>query len=166
MNADGTGVQLMASGAWWLSSPPAAQPPVAWQPRVLLNGWAAFGVASSAMLTYAYLWLLPALLHAMCFPAPCNLPAPGVRNTVGFDFHPATGTPFFTDNGRDREWGGAGCMPCRQSRPRRVHERRKQYTRARLLLPGSCPLQSITIATVCPVPSAWLACPHRRVEWS
>lgn len=26
MNADGTGMQLMASGAWWLSSPPAAQP--------------------------------------------------------------------------------------------------------------------------------------------
>ncbi len=27
----------------------------------------------------------------------------GVRNTVGFDFHPDTGVPYFTDNGRDRE---------------------------------------------------------------
>lgn len=26
---------------------------------------------------------------------------PGVRNTVGFDFHPDTGQLVFTDNGRD-----------------------------------------------------------------
>ncbi len=30
--------------------------------------------------------------------------ARGVRNTVGFDFHPKTGELWFTDNGRD--WGG------------------------------------------------------------
>lgn len=30
--------------------------------------------------------------------------ARGVRNTVGFDFHPRTGELWFTDNGRD--WGG------------------------------------------------------------
>ncbi|KAI7837423.1 hypothetical protein COHA_008735 [Chlorella ohadii] len=28
--------------------------------------------------------------------------ASGVRNTVGFDFHPDTGVPYFTDNGRDQ----------------------------------------------------------------
>ncbi len=29
----------------------------------------------------------------------------GVRNTVGFDFHPDTKKLYFTDNGRDSEWG-------------------------------------------------------------
>lgn len=33
------------------------------------------------------------------------LVARGVRNTVGFDWHPDTGRLYFTDNGRDSEWG-------------------------------------------------------------
>ena len=28
--------------------------------------------------------------------------ARGIRNTVGFDWHPSTGELWFTDNGRDR----------------------------------------------------------------
>jgi hypothetical protein len=35
---------------------------------------------------------------------PATVPATaGVRNTVGFDFHPDTGKLYFTDNGRDSE---------------------------------------------------------------
>ena len=33
----------------------------------------------------------------------------GVRNTVGFDWHPTTGEPWFTDNGRD--WQGENFPP-------------------------------------------------------
>ncbi len=36
--------------------------------------------------------------------------ARGVRNTVGFDWHPATGDLWFTDNGRD--WLGDDLPPC------------------------------------------------------
>ena len=40
--------------------------------------------------------------------------ARGVRNTVGFDFHPATGELWFTDNGRD--WLGDDEPPCELNR--------------------------------------------------
>jgi glucose/arabinose dehydrogenase len=36
-----------------------------------------------------------------------ELVASGIRNTVGFDFHPDTGVPYFSDNGRDN-WNGSG----------------------------------------------------------
>jgi glucose/arabinose dehydrogenase len=36
--------------------------------------------------------------------------ARGVRNSVGFDFHPRTGELWFTDNGRD--WLGEDAPPC------------------------------------------------------
>jgi glucose/arabinose dehydrogenase len=36
--------------------------------------------------------------------------ARGIRNTVGFDFHPDTGELWFTDNGRD--WMGDDVPPC------------------------------------------------------
>tara|TARA_A100001037_G_scaffold303630_1_gene338129 strand:- start:2015 stop:3127 length:1113 start_codon:yes stop_codon:yes gene_type:complete len=36
--------------------------------------------------------------------------ADGVRNSVGFDWHPLTGEMFFTDNGRD--WMGDDIPPC------------------------------------------------------
>lgn len=39
---------------------------------------------------------LPCVCPA-AFPAP-----PGIRNSVGFDWHPATGVLYFTDNGRDK----------------------------------------------------------------
>ena len=32
----------------------------------------------------------------------CSAPSlPGIRNSVGFDWHPETGVLYFTDNGRD-----------------------------------------------------------------
>ena len=37
---------------------------------------------------------------------PRELVAKGVRNTVGFDFHPNTGELWFTDNGRDQLGNG------------------------------------------------------------
>lgn len=40
--------------------------------------------------------------------------AQGVRNTVGFDFHPATKELWFTDNGRD--WMGDDRPPCEVNR--------------------------------------------------
>jgi len=40
--------------------------------------------------------------------------ARGVRNTVGFDFHPVTGQLWFTDNGRD--WLGDDQPPCELNR--------------------------------------------------
>lgn len=40
--------------------------------------------------------------------------ASGVRNTVGFDWHPATGELWFTDNGRD--WLGDDQPPCELNR--------------------------------------------------
>jgi glucose/arabinose dehydrogenase len=40
--------------------------------------------------------------------------ARGVRNTVGFDFHPVTGELWFTDNGRD--WLGDDEPPCELNR--------------------------------------------------
>lgn len=40
--------------------------------------------------------------------------AEGVRNTVGFDFHPATKDLWFTDNGRD--WMGDDRPPCELNR--------------------------------------------------
>lgn len=40
--------------------------------------------------------------------------AEGVRNTVGFDFHPTTGELWFTDNGRD--WLGDDIPPCELNR--------------------------------------------------
>ncbi|MES2767886.1 MAG: PQQ-dependent sugar dehydrogenase [Bdellovibrionota bacterium] len=40
--------------------------------------------------------------------------AEGVRNTVGFDFHPATNELWFTDNGRD--WMGDNIPPCELNR--------------------------------------------------
>lgn len=39
-----------------------------------------------------------------------DLAARGIRNTVGFDFHPTTGDLWFTDNGRD--WLGDDTPPC------------------------------------------------------
>lgn len=44
--------------------------------------------------------------------------ARGVRNTVGFDWHPVTGAMYFTDNGRDSEWG---CHSRRTPARCRVH---------------------------------------------
>lgn len=38
----------------------------------------------------------------------------GVRNTVGFDWHPETGNMWFTDNGRD--WMGNDIPPCELNR--------------------------------------------------
>lgn len=38
----------------------------------------------------------------------------GVRNTVGFDWHPETGNMWFTDNGRD--WMGNEIPPCELNR--------------------------------------------------
>ena len=40
--------------------------------------------------------------------------AHGVRNTVGFDWHPVTGELWFTDNGRD--WLGDDLPPCELNR--------------------------------------------------
>ena len=40
--------------------------------------------------------------------------ARGVRNTVGFDWHPETGVLWFTDNGRD--WMGDNTPPCELNR--------------------------------------------------
>lgn len=40
--------------------------------------------------------------------------ARGVRNTVGFDWHPETGEMWFTDNGRD--WLGDDAPPCELNR--------------------------------------------------
>jgi len=40
--------------------------------------------------------------------------ARGVRNTVGFDWHPETGVLWFTDNGRD--WMGDDTPPCELNR--------------------------------------------------
>lgn len=40
--------------------------------------------------------------------------ARGVRNTVGFDWHPETGELWFTDNGRD--WLGDDAPPCELNR--------------------------------------------------
>ena len=40
--------------------------------------------------------------------------ARGVRNTVGFDWHPGTGEMWFTDNGRD--WLGDDAPPCELNR--------------------------------------------------
>ncbi len=40
--------------------------------------------------------------------------AKGVRNTVGFDWHPTTGELWFTDNGRD--WLGDDSPPCELNR--------------------------------------------------
>jgi len=40
--------------------------------------------------------------------------ARGIRNTVGFDWHPATGELWFTDNGRD--WMGDNQPPCELNR--------------------------------------------------
>ena len=40
--------------------------------------------------------------------------ASGVRNTVGFDWHPETGELWFTDNGRD--WLGDDIPPCELNR--------------------------------------------------
>jgi glucose/arabinose dehydrogenase len=40
--------------------------------------------------------------------------AKGVRNTVGFDWHPGTGELWFTDNGRD--WMGDDVPPCELNR--------------------------------------------------
>ncbi len=40
--------------------------------------------------------------------------AHGVRNTVGFDWHPETGDLWFTDNGRD--WMGDDLPPCELNR--------------------------------------------------
>ena len=36
--------------------------------------------------------------------------ADGVRNSVGFDWHPISGEMYFTDNGRD--WMGDDIPPC------------------------------------------------------
>lgn len=46
--------------------------------------------------------------------------ARGVRNTVGFDFHPTTGELWFTDNGRD--WLGDDEPPCELNRLRKPGE--------------------------------------------
>lgn len=46
--------------------------------------------------------------------------AQGVRNTVGFDFHPATQELWFTDNGRD--WLGDDRPPCELNRLTKVGE--------------------------------------------
>ena len=43
-------------------------------------------------------------------PDELEIIANGVRNTVGFDFHPETGNLWFTDNGRD--WLGDEIPPC------------------------------------------------------
>lgn len=96
-------------------------PPVAWQLRTYLLG----GLAVSRCRQCGFgvcLLVGAASAGSTRYSMPCafpNLPAPGVRNTVGFDFHPVTGTPFFTDNGRDREWGGlrASCPVGRADRP-------------------------------------------------
>ena len=40
--------------------------------------------------------------------------AKGVRNSVGFDFHPITKKLFFTDNGRD--WLGDDTPSCELNR--------------------------------------------------
>jgi len=46
--------------------------------------------------------------------------ARGVRNTVGFDFHPVTKELWFTDNGRD--WLGDDLPPCELNRLRKAGE--------------------------------------------
>ncbi|WP_373999078.1 sorbosone dehydrogenase family protein [Bdellovibrio bacteriovorus] len=46
--------------------------------------------------------------------------AQGVRNTVGFDFHPTTKELWFTDNGRD--WMGDDRPPCEVNRLTKVGE--------------------------------------------
>ncbi|MEE4299684.1 MAG: PQQ-dependent sugar dehydrogenase [Pseudomonadales bacterium] len=43
-----------------------------------------------------------------------TIAARGIRNTVGFDFDPATGALWFTDNGRD--WLGDDTPPCELNR--------------------------------------------------
>lgn len=44
--------------------------------------------------------------------------ASGIRNTVGFDWHPVTGELWFTDNGRD--WMGDDKPPCELNRAERM----------------------------------------------
>lgn len=51
---------------------------------------------------YSMLTIPTAAADAFTTPR-THAPAPGIRNTVGFDFHPDTGQLVFTDNGRDGE---------------------------------------------------------------
>ncbi|WP_051079116.1 PQQ-dependent sugar dehydrogenase [Methyloversatilis thermotolerans] len=46
--------------------------------------------------------------------------ARGVRNTVGFDWHPQTGELWFTDNGRD--WMGDDTPPCEINRVSAINQ--------------------------------------------
>jgi glucose/arabinose dehydrogenase len=55
-----------------------------------------------------------ALLRMDASTGDYEVAARGIRNTVGFDFEPATGDLWFTDNGRD--WLGDDTPPCELNR--------------------------------------------------
>lgn len=103
MSRNGTNIKLVARGGYCTAWPSAA-----WL------GMAGHGARCCVVVfSHALAGRQPprAAPFSVLMHSPASQPGPllscaGVRNTVGFDFHPATKKLYFTDNGRDSELGG------------------------------------------------------------
>lgn len=127
MKRDGSDVSLVATGAL----PPAQGHRAIWH-----------RVRCACSIPYA---VLPCCLTMTAHAA-------GVRNTVGFDFHPLTGKLYFTDNGRDVRVvvGVGGCCVWAEGRAPRM----QRHT--------SCPAPMLCIsahAVLCCRTGTWAARP-------
>ena len=71
--------------------------------------------------------------------------ARGVRNTVGFDWHPVTGELWFTDNGRD--WAGNDGPEDELNRLPRV--RRARISASPIAMPTASPIRTSGIPNAC-----------------
>ena len=65
--------------------------------------------------------------------------ARGVRNTVGFDWHPVTKELWFTDNGRD--WAGND-GPAGRTQPRLPRARKAPISASRIATPTASPIRT------------------------
>ncbi len=85
--------------------------------------------------------------------------ARGVRNTVGFDWHPVTKELWFTDNGRD--WAG-NAGPRRRAERDRQGQGRARSTASRIATPTAYPIRTSRFRILAPASTlpAALTGPH------